>query len=250
MYKDYKSINGETLVSDEKGMHKKETHNSIGVELELENEIEILEYQISSLIKEKEKCGTIKSNKKLIKKCYKFTIGIILLVIGLVKILFPMIANDMIFEKPILNFIHKDSDLQLILLLPVSLVMISPLYYIYPKEIRDNIMRIQTIEEQLEYLNNELTKKIEELETLRKQSKKQNVNDTTIHTIDNSKYQAELKERLNLLSYIRQYKDILRKYLEKGTLIEEFRNLDIKAENISFAETALKRVLEKSYSEE
>ena len=144
----------------------------------------------------------------------------ILLMIGLAKILFPMIANDMVFEKPILNFIHKDSDLWLLILLPVSLLISFPLYIVLPKEIKDKIMRIQTIEEQLEYLNNELTKKREELETLRKQSKKQNVNDTTIHSIDNSRYRAELKERLNLLSYIRQYKDILRKHLENGTLIE------------------------------
>ena len=57
MYKDYKSINGETLVSDEKGIHQIETTDKIGEELTLENEVEILETQINSLTKEKEKYG-------------------------------------------------------------------------------------------------------------------------------------------------------------------------------------------------
>ena len=69
MYKDYKSINGETLVSDEKGMHQIETTDKIGEELTLENEIEIIETNIARLNQEKEKCGTNESNKKLINKC-------------------------------------------------------------------------------------------------------------------------------------------------------------------------------------
>ena len=64
MYKDYRSINGETLVSDEKGMHQIETTDKIGVELELENEIEILENIIANLNKEQNNIGTHKSIKE------------------------------------------------------------------------------------------------------------------------------------------------------------------------------------------
>jgi len=70
MYKDYKSINGETLVSDEKGMHQIETTDKIGVELELENEIEIVETNIACLNHEKDKLGTVEENKKF-KKQFK-----------------------------------------------------------------------------------------------------------------------------------------------------------------------------------
>ena len=92
MYKDYKSIYGETLVSDEKGMHQIETTDKIGEELTLENEIEILETKLSSLTKEKEKLGTVEENQKLIKKCYMIAIAMIIGVSALVKFFSPIIS--------------------------------------------------------------------------------------------------------------------------------------------------------------
>ena len=130
----------------------------------------------------------------------------------------------------------------------VTLFFTTPYTIFFPREAKNRIEGIQSIEEQLEFLNNELSQKKAELEELRKTSKKESITDTTIHSIDNSKYRASLNERLAILAYIRQYKDKLRKYLENGTLIDEFRGLKIQPEDISFAETALKRVLEKEKS--
>ncbi len=250
MYKDYKSINGETLVSDEKGMHRIETTDNIGEELTLENEIEILENIITNLNNEQNNIGTHKSIKEARKKIIVMIIGIICgSLISAVLNHFSVMAKWEV-SIPFLPFIHTHEMLCALFSLIIGTSLSGLIGGIFFSECNNQENRLYEIENELEYLYSELNAKKEELETLRKQSKKQNVNDTTIHTIDNSKYRAELKERLNLLSYIRQYKDMLKEHLEKGTLIEEFRNLNIKPEDISFAETALKRVLEKSYSEE
>lgn len=252
MYKDYRSINGETLVSDEKGMHQIETTDKIGVELELENEIEILENIIANLNKEQNNIGTHKSIKEAREKTIVMIIGIIcgtLLAAGLNH--FSVMAKWEV-SIPFLPFIHTHEMLCALFSLIIGTSLSSLIGGIFFSECNKKENRLYEIENELEYLYSELNAKKEELEELRKTSKKESITDTTIHSIDNSKYRAELKERLNLLSYIRQYKDILRKHLENGTLIEELRELEIQPEDISFAETALKRILEKekSYSQE
>ena len=248
MYKDYKSINGETLVSDEKGMHQIETTDKIGEELTLENEIEILENIIANLNKEQNNIGTHKSIKEAREKIIVMIIGIIcgtLLAAGLNH--FSVMAKWEV-SIPFLPFIHTHEMLCALFSLIIGTSLSSLIGGIFFSECNKKENRLYEIENELEYLYSELNAKKEELEELRKTSKKESITDTTIHSIDNSKYRAELKERLNLLSYIRQYKDILRKHLENGTLIEELRGLEIKPEDISFAETALKRVLEKEKS--
>lgn len=250
MYKDYKSINGETLVSDEKGMHQIETTDKIGEELTLENEVEILETQINSLTKEKEKLGTVEKNKKYKKGNYLFGVLMFIFVIALCKWIMPALLGIPEIETPNakFSFIKTNLDALLFVMAPANFIMIAPMIGREIFVTNSKIKRIQIIEEQLEFLNNELSQKKAELEELRKTSKKESITDTTIHSIDNSKYRASLNERLAILAYIRQYKDKLRKHLENGTLIEELRGLEIKPEDISFAETALKRVLEKEKS--
>ena len=147
-----------------------------------------------------------------------------------------IISPTIELSKQLLPFIKTNTDFTFYMMFLVSLFFTTPYTIFFPRVAKDRIITVQNIGTQLEYLNNELAKKREELETLRKQSKKQNFNDTTIHTIDNSKYRAELKERLAILTYIRQYKDKLRKRLENGTLIDELRGLEIQPEDISFAE--------------
>jgi len=254
MYKDYKSINGETLVSDEKGMHQIETTDKIGVELELENEIEIVETNIACLNHEKDKLGTVEENKKFKKGSYIFVALMFIFVIALCKWIMPVLVGFTEIEIPNarFSFIKTNMDALLCTMLPTCFIMLAP---IIGKEIlgtNSKIKRIQTIEEQLEFLNNELSQKKAELEEIRKTSKKESITDTTIHSIDNSKYRASLKERLAILAYIKKYRNKLKTYLTKGNLIEELRGLEIQPEDISFAETALKRVLEKekSYSQE
>ncbi|MCI9281527.1 MAG: hypothetical protein HFI49_04685 [Bacilli bacterium] len=254
MNKDYISINGSTIISDEKGMHKKETHNSIGVELELENEIEIIEINIACLNQEKDKLGTVEENKKFKKGSYIFVALMFIFVIALCKWIIPVLVGFPEIEIPNarFSFIKTNMDALLCTMLPACFIMLAP---IIGKEIlgtNSKIKRIQTIEEQLEFLNNELSQKKAELEEIRKISKKESITDTTIHSIDNSKYRASLKERLAILAYIKKYRNKLKTYLAKGNLIEELRGLEIQPEDIPFAETALKRVLEKekSYSQE
>lgn len=245
MYRDYLSLNGTTIVSDEKGMHKKETHNKVREELELENEIEIIEINIACLNQEKGKLNTIDNNKKLINKCYGLTIAIFIGIIALVKLCFPLINPTIELPKKILPFIRTNNDFTFYGTMLTAMLFTIPLYTFIPKEAKAKIERIQIIEEQLEFLNSELSQKKTELEELRKYSKKVNVTDTTIHSIDNSKYKTILEERLALLNYIKKYRNKLKTYLANGTLNEELRKLEIKAENISFAEETLKRVLEK-----
>lgn len=245
MYRDYLSLNGTTIVSDEKGMHKKETHNRVREELELENEIEIIEENVACLNHEKGKLDTIDNNKKLINKCYGLTIAIFIGVIALVKLCFPLINPTIELPKKILPFIRTNNDFTFYAMMLVTILFTTPLYAFMPKEVKDKIERLQIIEEQLEFLNNELSQKKTELEELRKCSKKVNVTDTTIQLIDNSKYKAILEERLALLSYVKKYRNKLKTYLANGTLTEELRELEIEPENISFAEETLKRVLEK-----
>lgn len=253
MNKDYISINGSTIISDEKGMHKKETHNSIGVELELENEIEIIETNIACLNHEKDKLGTVEENKKFKKGRYIIVALMFIFVKALCKWI-PVLLGFPEIEIPNarFSFIKTNMDALLCAMLSAYFIIITP---IIGKEIlgtNSKIKRIQTIEEQLEFLNNELSQKKAELEEIRKTSKKESITDTTIHSIDNSKYRASLKERLAILAYIKKYRNKLKTYLTKGNLIEELRGLEIQPEDISFAETALKRVLEKekSYSQE
>ena len=150
------------------------------------------------------------------------------------------------------SFIKTNLDALLFVMAPANFIMIAPMIGREIFVTNSKIKRIQIIEEQLEFLNNELSQKKAELEELRKTSKKESITDTTIHSIDNSKYRASLKERLAILAYIKKYRNKLKTYLAKGNLIEELRGLEIQPEDIPFAETALKRVLEKekSYSQE
>lgn len=245
MNRDYLSINGTTIVSNEKGMYKKDTNNKIREELELENEIEIIETNIACLNQEKVNLGTIDNNKKIINKCYGLTIAIFISIMALVKFCFPIISPTIELPKKILPFIRTNNDFAFYAMILVTMLFTTPLYVLFPKVVKDKIKQFRIIEEQLEFLNSELSQKKIELEELRKYSKKVNVVDTTIHSIDNSKYRAILKERLALLSYIKKYRNKLKTYLANGTLTEELKGLEIEPENISFVEETLKRVLEK-----
>lgn len=246
MYRDYLSINGTTIVSDEKGMHQIETTDKIAQELYLENEIELIELNINELNREKKKLGTIKENKKTKKWNYVFGVAMIIFVVLMCKNIHLLLGvPDVEIANARFSFIQSYSDALLCTMLPVSLLMLIPITLEPILKSNRNIKEVKILDEQLDFLSNELSKKREELETLRKNSKKADITETNIHLIDNSKYRAILKERLNLLWYIKKYRNKLKRHLENGTLLEEFRSLEIEPENISFAEETLKRVLEK-----
>lgn len=247
MYRDYLSINGTTIVSDEKGMHKKETNDKIGKELELENEIEIIETNIACLNHEKGKLGTVEKNKKAKRGIYIFGIFMLIFTVVLCKWGLPALSGvpEYVLSNPRFSFVQTNTDALLFVMIPsVSLIVGS----LIGKEVSDSnnkIKRLQIVEEQLEFLNDELVKKEEKLEFLRKFSRKDNVTDTTIHSIDNSKYKAILQEQLALLAYIKMYRNKLKNCLANGTLTEELKELIIQPENISFVDEAIKRILEK-----
>jgi len=247
MYRDYVSVNGRTFTSDEKGIHEKETHDKIEEELSLENEIEALNSEIAILEKNKAKLGTIKKNNINRIVSYLLGIAIILFTIFLCKEIHLILGiPDMEIATPRISFVRTFSDALLFIMLPVSFIFTTPYTIIEPHRYRKNNQKILTIEEQLEYLNSELSKKKEELETLRNNiSKKEVIEDSEITTINNSKYRADLADKLALLESIRKYKKKLEKYLDDGTLREELIQIGVKPENIAFAEEALSRTLSK-----
>lgn len=247
MYKDYISINGTTITSDEKGMHQIETTDKIAEELYLENEIELIELNINELNKEKKKLGSIKENKKTKKGQYIFAGLILLFVIALCKWIMPTLLGftDIELPNPRFNFIHTHTDALLFTMIPTISIIAVPIIVGEILKCNRNIKEVLTLEEQLEFLSNELSKKREELESLKRNSKRVNITENNIHSIDNIKYKDSLQERLSLLWYIKKYRNKLKRHLESGTLLEQFRSLKIQPENFQFAEETLKRVLEK-----
>ena len=246
MYKDYININGTTIASDKKGMHQIETTDKIGQELDLENEIEL---SINGLNREKRKLGTIEGNKKNKKWDYIMGASVLLFVILMCKnihILFGI--PDIKVPNALFSFIHTYSDALLFTMIPITLLILVPILSISILRINSNIKEVLTIEEQLEFLTNELSKKREELEILKRSSQKVNITETSIYSIDNSKYRASLQERLNLLKYIIKYRKTLVQHFENGTLKDEFMRLKISPENIELAKNVLSRTLEKEKS--
>lgn len=246
MHKAYISAYGTTIVREEnKEKNIKETNNKMEEELLLENEIEIIEENIASLNQEKDKLDTIDNNKKFINKCYGIAAAIFIGVISLVKFCLPLINPTIELPKKILPFIHTNNDFTFYMMILVTMFFTLPFYCVFPKEIKSKIKRIKIIEEQLEFLNEELLKKQKELTELKTTSQKITETDGEVHILDNDSYRNKLKERLTLLSYIKKYRNKLKTYLANGTLTEELRKLEIEPENILFVEETLKRVLEK-----
>lgn len=244
MHKAYASAYGTTIIREEdKEKIIRETHDKIEEELLLENEIEIIEENIAFFNQEKGKLGTIKSIKK-----YKNANIILNILLFFFAILLGQIFGTALgapIKEITFNLYYFNINTMALALSPLAFIgslgfLIKDLLYYRKKE-----KHLLNIIEQLEFLNNELAKKREKLEELRTQSKKESITDTTIHSIDNSRYRASLKERLDLLSYIKKYRDNLNKHLANGTLDEELRELEIQPENIPFVKETLMRILEK-----